>query len=105
MACLINEAQVKYDDGQDDDNDVQEDEGALCCQGASVLLQEKLTNWLAVRVLCVRVCVLLDGLDNSYKTQLLPVFWIYVKKQSPCLHLNQERTVYTLHLFSYVRAV
>lgn len=83
MACPINEAQVKYDDGQDDDNDVQ-DEGALCCQGASVL------------------CVLLD---NSSKTHLLPVFWIYVKKQSPCLHLNQERTIYTLHLFSYVRAV
>lgn len=58
MACLINEAQVKYDDdGQDDDNDVHEDEGALCCQGASVLLQEKLTNWLSVRDLCVRVCV------------------------------------------------
>lgn len=57
MACPINEAQVKYDDGQDDDNDVQEDEGALCCQGASVLLQEKLTNWLSVCVLCVRVCV------------------------------------------------
>lgn len=53
MACPINEAQVKYDDGQDDDNDVQEDEGALCCQGASVLLQEKLTNWLSV---CVCVC-------------------------------------------------
>lgn len=87
MACPINEAQVKYDDGQDDDNDVQEDEGALCCQGASVL------------------CVLLDGLDNSSKTHLLPVFWIYVKKQSPCLHLNQERTIYTLHLFSYVRAI
>lgn len=57
MACPINEAQVKYDDGQDDDNDVQEDEGALCCQGASVLLQEKLTNWLSVCVLCVHVCV------------------------------------------------
>lgn len=44
LACLINE--FKFDDGQDDDNDTQEDEGVLCCQGAQVLFQEKLTNWL-----------------------------------------------------------
>lgn len=46
MACLVSEAQLKYDNGRDDDNDVQEDEGVLCCQGALVLLQEKLANWL-----------------------------------------------------------
>lgn len=37
---------MKYDDGRGDDNDIQEDEGVLCCQGALVLLQEKLINRL-----------------------------------------------------------
>lgn len=63
MACLISE--FKYVDGQDSDNDVQKDEGVLCCQGAQVLLQEKLTNWLRgvlvstafSRCVCECVCV------------------------------------------------
>lgn len=39
-----------------------EDEGVLCCQGASVLLREKLINWLRcvfddTGLYCERVCV------------------------------------------------
>lgn len=38
LARLINERQLKYDDGQDGDSDAQEDEGVHCCQGALFLL-------------------------------------------------------------------
>lgn len=59
--------QLKYDDSQGDDNGVLVDEGALCCQGASVLLLEKLINWLRC-VLADRVftaCLCASGLLNG----------------------------------------
>lgn len=43
-----------------------EDEGVLCCQGASVLLREKLINWLRcvfddTGLYCERVCMCVCG--------------------------------------------
>lgn len=63
LGCLI--SALEYVDGRDDDSDAQQDEGVLCCQGARVLLQEKLTNWLqgvlvsSAFSVCVCVCVCL----------------------------------------------